>query len=162
MKTLLVVRHAKSSWREAELKDIDRPLKSKGVYKALDMAEIMKRKAVNPDYMISSPAVRAIHTALLFARVFDFPHHRIIIRNRLYPASIEMYFQVLAELEDSVESVMVFGHDPAATNFVNLFMKERLDKIPTSGIVGFEFKIDSWADLKGKKPSRVFKEIPKD
>jgi phosphohistidine phosphatase len=162
MKTLLVVRHAKSSWTDSELRDIDRPLKSKGVERATRVAQLLVKKGVNPDFMMSSPAVRAIHTALIFAREMQFPHHRIIIRNRLYPASIETYFQVLAELEDNVETVMTFGHDPAATNFVNFFLKERIEKITTSGVVGFQFDVKSWAEIKIATPKLFLKEIPKE
>ena len=156
MKTVFLVRHAKSSWREEKLIDLDRPLRPKGISDACRSAERMIEKGAYPDLIISSPAIRAVHTSLIFARQFDFPVHRINMNDALYENQKEAIVEVLENLQNELDFVMLVGHDPALTNLANEFLKNPKEKLPTSSILCLKFKVDDWKMIKSKRPRLSF------
>ena len=119
MKTLLLVRHAKSSWNDSEISDIDRPLKQIGVKNALLIATKIKEKKIFPDFLITSPAVRAASTALIFARTLSYPLQRMVINEIVYDFSKDALFPLLHATDDKFDTVMLVGHDPALTYLLN-------------------------------------------
>ncbi len=147
MKTVYIVRHAKSSWEDMTLSDHDRPLLPVGVKRTKKIAEFLKKKAICPDVILSSSAVRALETAKIIAGVLEIPVQNIKIEERLYHASEETILAELSALSDKIESAMVFGHNPTLTWFVSGYIKSGIDNLPTSGVVGIRFKTGHWKDI---------------
>lgn len=150
MKTLYLIRHAKSSWDDALQSDFDRPLNKRGKKDAPNMARRLKEKRVTPDFIISSPATRAMDTCKAFAKVLNYDHNKIKTDNRLYHASEDQILKVIRELKDrehdEEEVVLLFGHNPGLTELANSLLNEYIDNIPTCGIVKAHLKIDHWKD----------------
>jgi len=146
-KILHVVRHAKSSWDYDGIADIDRTLKSKGIRSAYEISRKMKLSQQLPQLIISSPAIRALHTAVIFARVLEFPLKKLEINNILYESSAEKIIELIRNSPDDLTSVMIFGHNPDLTDLVNHYLKQPLTDIPTSGAVTLKFKTTSWKEI---------------
>ena len=162
MKTIILVRHAKSSWKFPELKDIDRPLRKRGVRDAQLMAGLLKELNGPVDHIISSPAVRALATAEAFAREFGLNEETIVIRENLYMESKNKMIEEIKRLDDKFTSVILVSHEPTITDLANLLTKDgSIDRIPTSGIAGIRFECDSWKDIEMKKGKQLFFEVPK-
>jgi phosphohistidine phosphatase len=147
LKILHVVRHAKSSWDYDGTADIDRTLKSKGIKSAYEISRKLKLSQLVPEKIISSPANRALHTAVIFARVFEFPFTEIQITNVLYESSADKIVDMIRKLNNEVNSVMIFGHNPDFTDLVNNFIKSPVDNIPTSGVVTLKFSVPDWKGI---------------
>jgi len=150
-KTLQIVRHAKSSWDYNDISDIDRPLKLKGIQSAYEMARRIKIRNALPELIITSPANRAIHTAIIFARVFEFPLSKIKVEENLYATEEDFITDLIKKTDNSISSLMVFGHNPELTNLVNIFVKNTIENISTAGIVTLIFDIEKWKDISKKK-----------
>jgi phosphohistidine phosphatase len=163
MKTLLVIRHAKSSWDDEGLSDFERPLNERGKRDAPAMAKRLKEKGVNPDLMISSPAKRALSTARRMANVLDYSKEKIKTERRLYHADSEMIISVLQEIKNKHNLVMVFSHNPGLTDFVNTLLNNKsiIDNVPTCGAVAFSIEIEDWKELKSKSGKMLFFDYPK-
>ncbi len=146
-KTLFIVRHGKSSWDFEEVSDIDRPLKEKGIKDAYDIAGRLKDKGMIPRQIISSPAIRALHTAIIFSRVLEIPEKHIIISADLFHSDPEDILDLLGHTPASIESLIIFGHNPGFTDLANILSRLSLSNIPTSGLVMLEFKTDSWKKI---------------
>lgn len=147
MKTLLVIRHAKSSWEDPRLPDHDRPLLPIGVKKTNRIANDLKKRNIIPDLMFSSTAKRANETAKLIADKLGYPLDQIITSSQLYHAASGDIYTALYALENTIESVMIFGHNPTFTYFVNQYLDPRIENLPTSGVVCIEFSCDRWEDI---------------
>lgn len=152
MKTLFIVRHAKSSWDNAELSDFDRPLNDRGLKDAPRMGKRLKERRVTPDIMLSSPAERALTTCKKIASILNFPTEKIKTDKRLYHADEDQILNVLKGLKDlpndKEEVVMIFGHNPGLTDFANSLLNETIMNISTCGVVHATLNIESWKDLK--------------
>ena len=160
-KTLHIVRHAKSNWDYDNISDIDRPLKLKGIKNAYEMARRIKIRNALPELMITSPANRAIHTAIIFARVFELPLSKIIIEENLYATEEDSVMDIIKKTDNSVKSLMIFGHNPELTYFANIFVKNTIDNISTAGIVSLVFDIENWKDISKKKLISELFDFPK-
>lgn len=160
-KTLHIVRHAKSNWDYDNISDIDRPLKLKGIKNAYEMARRIKIRNALPELIITSPANRAIHTAIIFARVFEFPLSKIIVEENLYATEQDSIIDIIKKTDNSVPSLMIFGHNPEFTNLANIFVKNTIDNISTAGIVSLVFDIDNWKDISKKKLVSELFDFPK-
>ena len=158
---LLIVRHGKSDWSDPALRDIDRPLKNRGVQNAYTMAEFIKNKGLKPQLMISSPAARALNTASIFFRVLDMEADEMLVDDRMYHASPGEIIGIIAEVPDSVQSIMIFGHNPSFTELANIFLTEHIYNIPTAGLVFLDFVMDRWQEIRKTKPVDYFFEYPK-
>ncbi len=163
MKTLLIIRHAKSSWDASNVDDFDRPLNERGKTDAPRMGKRFKEKDIHPDLMLSSPAKRALSTAKKIAKVLKYPKDNIKSDRRLYHADEETILTVVRELKDNRNVVMVFGHNPGLTEFVNSLMdgSQDIDNIPTCGVVAFQFGIERWTDVDWGKGKMLFFDYPK-
>lgn len=161
MKTLYLVRHAKSSWKEIDLSDKERQLNKRGRQDAPVMGKLLKKMNVKPDLLISSPAVRALTTAEFIAKEIDYPKSKIHLAENIYMAGSTELFSEMIKSDDKYKSIMLIGHNPGITDFLNVLCKENIDNMPTCSIAGIQFEIDSWSDLKNKKCKLVFFEYPK-
>jgi phosphohistidine phosphatase len=147
LKVLHVVRHAKSAWDVDGVADIDRSLKSRGIRKAYEISRKLKLSNQVPQKIVSSPADRALHTAVIFARVFEYPLAQLEINNVLYESSTEKILDFIRAFNDEYISVMIFGHNPEFTDLVNNFIKSPLDNIPTAGVVTLKFGSANWKGI---------------
>ncbi len=146
MKTLFLVRHAKSSWEYDGVHDYDRPLKGSGIRDAHIVSQYLANRVDSPQKLISSAATRALHTAMIFARNLNYPFSKIEIHEELYLCSHKEMLSFVKTLDDSVDSAMVFCHNPTITNFVNKCIDQSIDNVPTTGVASFNFDISSWKD----------------
>lgn len=159
MKNLILIRHAKSSW-EAPLKDFDRPLMKRGILDAHDVSLNISKYLPKTYIIWSSTAARALETALIFAQNISYPIESIVFRDDLYTFDEKQLEKVIKSCDNSFESVILFGHNEAITNFVNKFGDVFIDNVPTSGFVSLQFDSDSWDAInKGKTHKTIF---PKD
>lgn len=161
MKKLFLVRHAKSSWDDPSLDDIDRPLNDRGKKNAPEMGERLKKQGIRPDLLIASPARRAHGTAIKLSKKIGYPKEEIIINDGLYHGSDDMLIDIVRTLPDSAESIMLFGHNPGFTYFANQLCNININNIPTAGIVAIDFHIDAWRDVDFGKGELVFFDYPK-
>jgi len=145
MKTLLIMRHAKSSWKEQELPDHDRPLKKKGRKDVANMAKILKKKALVPDLILSSPAIRAKDTAKLMVEKLNFKGKLEIVEN-FYMAEPETYIQKIATVSGKVENLLIIGHNPGLEGLV-MTLGDKIVSLPTGSIAKIYLFIDKWSEL---------------
>ncbi|WP_433832123.1 SixA phosphatase family protein [Flavobacterium anhuiense] len=159
MKNLILIRHAKSSW-EAPLKDFDRPLMKRGILDAHDVSLNISQYLPKTYIIWSSTAARALETALIFAQNISYPIESIVFKDELYTFDDHQLEKVIKSCDNSFESVILFGHNEAITNFVNKFGDVFIENVPTSGFVSLQFDTDSWDTIhKGKTHKTIF---PKD
>ena len=160
MKTLFLVRHAKSSWKDSSIDDNDRPLNKRGKRDAPFMGELLKEKVVNPDLVISSPAKRASKTAQIIAEQIGYYKKDIIYSEEIYEASSRELVDFIKKIDDKYNSVMLFGHNPGFTMLNNFLSKHYIDNIPTCGIVALEFN-NTWKEIDKNTAKMIFFDYPK-
>jgi phosphohistidine phosphatase len=161
MKTLLIVRHAKSSWERFDQPDLERPLNDRGKKDAPDMAQRLKEKEIRVDLFVSSHAKRARKTAKLFAEEYKVDKNDILIREELYEASLETFYKVVASLPDKENVVALFSHNPGITEFVNSLTNVRIDDMPTCGVFAVSADINSWSEFREATRQFLFFDYPK-
>ncbi|MCL4297466.1 MAG: histidine phosphatase family protein [Anaerolineae bacterium] len=153
MKTVLILRHAKSDWGTAGQADFDRPLAKRGLEDAPRMGEVLIRFACVPDKILSSPAQRAKQTAELVAKACGY-HKAIQWESPFYEGDSPDLIAALQQLSPTVERVLLIGHNPVLEDTVAaLCAVEGAEgegwaiKIPTAGLVCLNFEITDWAEL---------------
>ncbi len=161
MKNLILVRHAKSSWENRSISDFERGLNNRGEKDAPFMAGILKKKNIKIDLIISSPAKRAITTAKIFAEELMVPEKKIAYNENIYEADRKDLLEVIIETHDSVNNLMLFGHNPGLTYLSNYLCDFEIDNLPTCGIMGMQLNFDSWKFLGNKSCGFNFFEYPK-
>ena len=160
-KDLYIVRHGKAVSDYFEISDIDRPLKEKGIADGLNMANRLLSKDIMPDKIMSSSAVRAFHSASIFCRAFDISVEKIQIKEQLYLSGTSTLLDIIVNTENSVKSLMIFGHNPTFTDLANYFLNNTIDNLPTNGIVGIRFKTELWSEINQKTVESSFFDYPK-
>lgn len=145
MKSVLVIRHAKSSWDDPGQPDYDRPLNERGKLDAPAMAKRLLDKSITIDAFISSPAKRARKTASLFAAEYKYDKDKLILVPELYHADPHNFFAVIAKAPAEADTIAVFSHNPGITEFVNMLTDIRIDDMPTCAIYGVKAAIQHWA-----------------
>ena len=161
MKTLLLIRHAKSSWDTPGLSDFDRPLNERGKKEAPEMAKRVKDRKIEIDLLVSSPAKRARKTARFFAETFGFKKDDILLVEDLYAATSASFEKTVRGLEDKRDVVAVFSHNPGITVFANSLTNVRVDDMPTCSIFALSAETDSWADFADAGKKFLFFDYPK-
>ena len=162
MKTLVLIRHAKSSWKDASLADRDRPLNDRGKRDAPEMGRRLAAWGGPPDLIVSSPAARALATALVIAEAVGYPVDRIREDERIYMAGPAELLEAIHDLDDGDDRVFLFGHNPGLTDLVDALSEPALENVPTCGIVELQLAGDRWADLSRKTVRRTGFHTPKD
>ena len=156
MKRLIFVRHGKSSW-EYDVGDRDRPLKERGINDAYLVAEHYREYYDNGCTMISSPANRALHTAVIFGRVLDYPVESLRILSSCYDFSGESVLETIRTQDADDKTLFVFGHNYALTSLVNALGDQYVENVPTAGLVELQFKAAHWKDIsRGKTIHQIF------
>ena len=161
MKTLILVRHAKSSWEEAGIDDFDRPLNERGKHDAPIMAKRLKSKSIDVDIFISSPAKRALRTAKYFAEEFDVEKKEIEQVSKLYGASVSTFLEVVSNIDDKNKIAVLFSHNPGITDFANTLTNVHIDNMPTCSIFAAQADADKWADFFRSEKNFLFFDYPK-
>jgi phosphohistidine phosphatase len=161
MKTLILVRHAKSSWEEAGIDDFDRPLNERGKHDAPVMAKRLKNKSIDVDIFISSPAKRALRTAKYFAEEFDVEKKEIEQVSKLYGASVSTFLEVVSNIDDKNKIAVLFSHNPGITDFANTLTNVHIDNMPTCSIFAAQADADKWADFFRSEKNFLFFDYPK-
>jgi phosphohistidine phosphatase len=144
MKTLYLLRHAKSSWQNPDLDDFERPLLEKGLKRSKLIIDYLMDHDISVDLIISSPALRAQATAEIFARALNYPVDEIKKYKKLYFGDSDSYYEQFFDVPKHVNSMMLVGHNPSITNFANQFLEKKIDFLPTSGLVSISFDTDQW------------------
>jgi phosphohistidine phosphatase len=152
MKTLVIIRHAKSSWDNPLLSDFDRPLNDRGKEDAPEMAKRLQRTKITPGIWLSSNAKRAYSTAKRFADVFGVDHSEIQQLDELYHASDSRLLETVHSIPAKHDVAFLFGHNPGLTDFVNQVSNLRTDNIPTCGVVVLQ--LPSWKKA-GHEPAEL-------
>ena len=144
MKTLTIVRHAKSSWKDTSLRDYERPLNKRGHRDAPEMGRRIAEYGIRPSLILSSHAVRAWTTAKVVAKAIGYPYEFLQKEPDLYHASVERILDVLVAQDERFNSIMMFGHNPGFTDFANFLVPGLTNNLPTAGVVSVEFDQDDW------------------
>lgn len=161
MKTLFLVRHAKSSWASAEISDFDRPLKDRGESDAKMIASHLLEKKISPDVIISSPALRALSTAKIYAEILSYDPSEIITKDDIYFGSSFEIKNAFTNLESDINTAFIFGHNPYMTEVINDYTDDIIVNVPTSGTAHIVSEVDSWADFETKTPKMQYFYYPK-
>ncbi|MFZ2322791.1 MAG: histidine phosphatase family protein [Ignavibacteriaceae bacterium] len=160
MKSILyLLRHAKSSWRDLAIDDFDRPLNNRGLKDAPLIGQMLSKKNIIVDAVISSPAKRAIDTARIITNNLGYTKNIILDKN-IYDASLSTLLSTIRNFDDNLKKIMLIGHNPGLTNLSNYLTKYFIENIPTCGVVALEFD-KSWKDINPKDGNIIFFEYPK-
>ena len=163
MKELVLVRHAKSDWGNELLKDVDRHLNERGYRDAYILSKWYGETKPKPDLILSSTGIRALSTALIFARSMEFHMENFQLEKKIYEASLDTLFAVIAKVSDSKNSIMLFGHNPSITNLCNKLSDDLFfDDIPTCGVISYSFNVEKWTEVKPVKGKLNYFQFPKD
>lgn len=161
MKTLILVRHAKSSWSDAAMPDGQRPLNERGKKDAPEMAQRLVARKIQIDLFLSSPAKRALKTAKIFADQMNKKKKAVQTDSQLYAASISDFTEVVSRIDDQHHSVALFSHNPGITDFANTLTTVRVDNMPTCALFAITAVVDSWNDFAGAEKQFLFFDYPK-
>ena len=150
-KQLIIVRHGKSSNNNSDIKDIDRTLLPKGIIDTKEIAKKLKDNNIVPDIIISSPANRALHTTTIICRTLKFPYKNINVEDLIYYSYSDEIIKLIKETDDSINSLMIVGHNPTLTDIANHFLNNPIFDLPTNGVVVLDFNCNEWINIKKKK-----------
>jgi phosphohistidine phosphatase len=156
MKNLILIRHAKSSW-ETPSKDIDRPISQRGIHDANIIFSQLNVFLPKTFLVWSSPAKRARETAMIFSQNLSIPYESVIINENLYTFDSKNLEEAIKKCENRFDSLILFGHNEAITDFVNKFGDLYIDNVPTAGFVSISFEQNDWNAIhKGKTIKTLF------
>jgi phosphohistidine phosphatase len=161
MKTLLLIRHAKSGWDDPSLSDFDRTLTERGKSDAKIMAQRIKGQSIDIDSFVSSPAKRAKKTAKIFMKELKKNVEEMLLIPDLYEASVNNFYSTIENLEDMRNVVAVFAHNPGITEFVNSLDCSPVYNMPTCAVFALKIKTNHWKDFHEAEKQFVFFDYPK-
>lgn len=162
VKRLQLLRHAKSSWSEPGVADIDRPLNDRGLRNAPKMGERLVARAQVPELIVSSPARRALATAQLVADACGIARAAIEVVDALYEAGTDTWLRLISELPRRTDRVLMVGHNPAITDLAHLLCEEaRIDNVPTCGLLVLDYDLDAWTAVALNRPAAWLFDYPK-
>ncbi|MBL7697053.1 MAG: histidine phosphatase family protein [Chitinophagaceae bacterium] len=161
MKTLLLIRHAKSSWDDISLSDEERPLNDRGKKNAPEMAKRLLKKHIAIDVILSSPAKRAKTTAEYFADEYDIKKKHIILVPGLYMASHDAFVKAIREAPEDAKSIAVFSHNDGITQFASTLSETRINHMPTCSVFAVNLDIQNWSDFQPGQAKFYFFDYPK-
>lgn len=161
MKSVIIIRHAKSSWDNMGVDDFDRPLNERGKEDAPKMAHRLQERNITIDAFISSSAKRARKTAALFIKEFGGEKEDIILVPELYLAGPEAFYTAIANAPAKANSIAIFAHNPGITDFANELTEVRIDDMPTCAIFAVKAEIQDWPSFKDAEKQYWFFDYPK-
>lgn len=152
MKTLFLVRHAKSSWDDPSLDDKKRPLDDRGKRDAPKVGKRLAKAGAKPDLILSSPAKRALTTARIIAKELGYKRKNIVVDDRLYAAEADVVLDVIQRIAEEAGCVMLFGHNPELTELAHR-LSGKITRMPTCAVAEFTFDVKSWSRVGKDKPA---------
>ncbi len=162
MKTIYIIRHAKSSWANFDQSDFERPLNEKGNNDAPEMAKRLLNKKITIDVFISSPALRAKQTCEHFCQMYKVPLKNIVFNETLYHAPEQVIKNAVSTIDDKFDSAAMFIHNPGITDYVNTLTKKvQIDDMPTCAIFAVEADVQQWKDFSKAEKTFLFFDYPK-
>jgi phosphohistidine phosphatase len=161
IKRLILIRHAKSSWKHTGVSDFDRPLNGRGQRDAPMMGKRLAERGVRPQRLVSSPAKRALTTAHVIAGEIGYPVEAIVTDRRIYEASVPDLLTVIGEQPDDCAELMLVGHNPGLTDLCNHIVPRPIDNLPTCGALCVQFPIADWEEVEWTTGELVFFDFPK-
>lgn len=141
--------------------DIDRPLAERGILNANEMARRLSEKGLVPELLLSSPASRALNTALIMSRIWGLEATDLQIHDPLYDAFVSEIEKVVANAPASIGKLAIFGHNPSFTMYSNLFLREPIDNLPTAGVVVVTLESDGWEGIDRSHVKETYVDYPK-
>ena len=150
LKTLFIIRHAKSSWANIGARDFDRVLDLRGHNDGPRMAKMLKKEGIHPDLIVSSPAMRARTTAAYFSKEFGIDEQHVDYQQDIYEAMESDIFKIVRDLPNDAKVVLLFGHNPTLTYFTNRFNEHPIDNLPTCGIIRIDVSVEDWSKFNEK------------
>ncbi len=157
---LFVVRHAKSDWSQGIATDFDRPLNERGLRNAPFMADRFAEAANTLDFLLTSPATRAITTAGFFKRRLALTDAQWDTERRIYEADSARLLAIINSLDDAHKSVMIVGHNPGLSSLVNTLTNEWV-VMSTCAIASIEILVDSWSEVGAGSCNLISFDFPK-
>ena len=145
MKTLLLMRHAKSSWKDESLSDHERPLKKRGRKDANRIAKELKKNDLLPDIILSSSAVRARETVDILNEKLEYKH-KVLYSDELYMGEPQDFINILSKLNNEYNTVMMVGHNPGLEAYLQIIDGE-IEAVPTGGLGYLVLVLDDWKDI---------------
>ncbi|HET9056698.1 MAG TPA: histidine phosphatase family protein [Chitinophagaceae bacterium] len=161
MKTVLLIRHAKSSWSDPMIVDFERPLNERGKKDAPVMAKKVKDRKIHIDAFLSSPAKRAKKTARLFAEVFKYKEENIMYKSELYHADSETFYTVIGDMDNEHNCIAIFSHNPGITYFANELTEVKIDDMPTCSVFAVQTDCRKWKEFRSSEKDFLFFDYPK-
>ena len=146
-KTLLLIRHAKSDWSVQGQKDFERELNQRGNMDAPRMGAKMLELGLIPDFVVSSPAKRAMMTAEYICEQIKYPADKIDFQEDVYEASVRTLLKIVNELDDSYQTVALFGHNPGFSYLAEYLTGAVIGDMPTCGIAQLTFEGSKWSEV---------------
>ena len=162
MKTVLIVRHAKSAPAGPGQSDFDRPLNKRGKEDSKEMAKRIFKVIDRIDAFISSPAKRTRKTAEKFIAEYGIEKKELILVPSLYEAGLKDFYEVVEKLDDRYETIALFGHNPGITDFANSQNCLDIFNMPTGSVFAFQVDTDKWSQLRIAERKLLFFYLPKD
>jgi phosphohistidine phosphatase len=161
MKTLLLIRHAKSSWEDFAVTDEERPLNARGKKNAPEMAKRLRKKHITIDAFLSSPAKRARATAEYFTEAYGVPAKSIIIVPELYLANADAFTATVRNAPAKADTIALFSHNEGITLYANRLSDARVDNMPTCAIFAVQCNIGKWSEFEPRDNEFYFFDYPK-
>ena len=161
MNRLVLVRHAKSSWKDLCRADFDRPLNKRGKRDAPEMGARLAEQGIDPSLIVCSPARRARRTAEALAEALDYPADEIEFEDEIYEAGVDSLLHLVRCLDDADREVLLVGHNPGFTDLCNLLTDEAFANLPTCATATVEFELTSWSQIGPDSGELIHFDYPK-
>ena len=160
MKTLYLIKHAKSNWGIPDIRDFERPISKSGAKDVNTISSYLMIQNILPDIMLSSCALRAQETTDLLANKIGYEGKKIFLEE-LYMTTAEDIQEIIMAQDDSFNHIFVIAHNPQISEFINLVIEEHFSKMPSMGVVALNFDIDEWSEMENTKGKVDFFIFPK-
>ncbi len=159
-KQLILVRHGNANSGTHTGFDFDRRLSDIGINEAQEVAFRFKNRKIIPSLLVSSPAMRAISTARIFAGILGISQEKIIEKDSIYESSITLLLRIINNLSEQIDSAAVFGHNPELTAFTEYLANESIFQLPTCGVVVIDFEVDTWDQISNNTGTMLMFDYP--
>jgi phosphohistidine phosphatase len=160
-KTLLIIRHGKSSWDQENTSDVDRLLKETGIVRTQMIAQKLLELNIFPGLILTSHAKRALHTAQIIAKQLGYPEENIRIDRSIYDSDAHEVLKIIKKSDPTVDTLFIFGHNPTFTYLANMFLQHTIIDLPTSGTVILSFSCEKWKSISSGNKSYELTLFPK-
>lgn len=161
MKHLYIIRHAKSDWVDLSLPDIVRPLNERGKAAVFSIGNFLKEQKISPDLIISSPATRALHTAVGISSILGYPSKDIITDSGIYFSGPEGMMEAISHVNNKKKTLFIFSHEPTCSEVIFRLTGEEVEKFPTAAVFGIKFNVDKWEEILNTKGEKILFTSPK-